>query len=262
MRTGVASCLVLAAVAGLAPARAEQVTIQAVNPPAASSGAFGGELQNSYIPASAFTPSTSDYSYTGQFGLDRRPLVDEFQSWSAPLGLPSGAVVEEIRVLVADDDAVEDISFKLEFRTQSPDGSPGCDGSFFYGAWTGTSAGISGRGIITAAPATPLMIQNLGPLICPTDTYNLHGIEVELTSLSHILYGAVVVWRRSVSPAPGAANFNDVPTDHPFFQFVEALAASGITVGCGGGNFCPDTALTRGQMAVFLSKALGLHWPR
>jgi hypothetical protein len=38
-------------------------------------------------------------------------------------------------------------------------------------------------------------------------------------------------------------------------------AASGIPVGCGGGNFCPDSAITRGQMAVFLSKALGLHRP-
>jgi hypothetical protein len=67
-------------------------------------------------------------------------------------------------------------------------------------------------------------------------------------------------WHRSVSPAPAVATFNDVPTGHPFFQFVEALAASGITGGCGNGNYCPDAPLTRGQMAVFLSKALGLHF--
>src|SRR5690349_11020441 len=64
----------------------------------------------------------------------------------------------------------------------------------------------------------------------------------------------------TVSPAPGVATFNDVPTNHPFFQYVEALASSGITAGCGNGNFCPDQPLTRGQMAVFLSKALGLNW--
>jgi hypothetical protein len=52
-----------------------------------------------------------------------------------------------------------------------------------------------------------------------------------------------------------------VPTNDSAFQFVEALVASGITVGCGGGNYCPDAPLTRRQMAVFLSKALGLHWP-
>jgi hypothetical protein len=52
-----------------------------------------------------------------------------------------------------------------------------------------------------------------------------------------------------------------VPTGHNFFQFIEALAASGITGGCGNGNYCPDNAVTRGQMAVFLAKALGLQFP-
>jgi hypothetical protein len=69
-----------------------------------------------------------------------------------------------------------------------------------------------------------------------------------------------VYYTLQVSPAPSVATFSDVPTGHPFFQVVEALAASGITVGCGGGNFCPDAPLTRGQMAVFLSVVLGLHF--
>ena len=70
-----------------------------------------------------------------------------------------------------------------------------------------------------------------------------------------------VGYQRVVSPAPATATFNDVPTTDPAFQFVEALVASGVTAGCGGGNYCPDAPLTRRQMAVFLSKALGLHWP-
>ena len=61
-----------------------------------------------------------------------------------------------------------------------------------------------------------------------------------------------------VSAAPATATFLDVPASNPFFQFVEALAASGITAGCGGGNYCPNNPVTRGQMAVFLAKALGL----
>jgi len=67
-------------------------------------------------------------------------------------------------------------------------------------------------------------------------------------------------WKRSVSPAPATASFTDVPTDHQFFQFIEALKASGITGGCGPGIYCPDAPVTRGQMATFLAKALGLHW--
>jgi hypothetical protein len=37
---------------------------------------------------------------------------------------------------------------------------------------------------------------------------------------------------------------------------VSALAAEGITGGCGGGNYCPGNAVTRAQMAIFLLKTL------
>jgi len=75
------------------------------------------------------------------------------------------------------------------------------------------------------------------------------------------LLGAYIGYKLQVSPAPGVATFSDVPTTSPQFKFVEALVAAGITAGCGGGNYCPDQPITRGQMAVFLASALGLHWP-
>ena len=70
-----------------------------------------------------------------------------------------------------------------------------------------------------------------------------------------------VVWTRQVSPPPATATFNDVPTNHRFFQFVEALAESGhhgVAAMPRPRSFCPDVATTRGQMAAFLAKALGL----
>ena len=70
-----------------------------------------------------------------------------------------------------------------------------------------------------------------------------------------------VIYRLRVSPAPAVAPFGDVPTSHAAFRFVEAMAASGLTGGCGGGNFCPDAPLTRAQMAIVLATALGLHFP-
>ena len=69
-----------------------------------------------------------------------------------------------------------------------------------------------------------------------------------------------VTFSRELSPAPVEATFDDVPTSDPAFQHIEALAASGITGGCGNDNYCPDNPVTRRQMAVFLAKALGLHW--
>jgi hypothetical protein len=49
--------------------------------------------------------------------------------------------------------------------------------------------------------------------------------------------------------------FADVPPTHPFYSFIEKVAALQITGGCGGGNYCPDSVVTRGQMAVFLLRA-------
>ena len=49
--------------------------------------------------------------------------------------------------------------------------------------------------------------------------------------------------------------FSDVPPSHHFWQFVEAIAAAGITGGCGGTGFCPDASATRQEMAVFLLAA-------
>ena len=36
------------------------------------------------------------------------------------------------------------------------------------------------------------------------------------------------------------------------------LCPVAIAVGCGGGNFCPDVAVSRGQMSVFLATTFGL----
>ena len=54
-----------------------------------------------------------------------------------------------------------------------------------------------------------------------------------------------------------AVDFNDVPSTHLFYTEISKLYARGITVGCGGGNYCPDDAVTREQMAAFIIRALG-----
>jgi Carboxypeptidase regulatory-like domain/S-layer homology domain len=52
--------------------------------------------------------------------------------------------------------------------------------------------------------------------------------------------------------------FPDVACPSLFADWIEQLAAEGITAGCGGGNYCPNNPNTRGQMAVFLTKTFGL----
>lgn len=60
--------------------------------------------------------------------------------------------------------------------------------------------------------------------------------------------------------ATGSTDFVD--DDSSIFEAeIEKLAAAGITRGCNpaaNDRFCPDSIVTRGQMAAFLSRALGL----
>jgi hypothetical protein len=61
-------------------------------------------------------------------------------------------------------------------------------------------------------------------------------------------------------PATGTV-FNDVPAGAFAAAWIEALAAAGITSGCGNGNFCPSVAVTREQMAVLLLRGkYGTSW--
>jgi S-layer homology domain len=65
-----------------------------------------------------------------------------------------------------------------------------------------------------------------------------------------------------VPPPCTGTVFGDVPcTGGIFDRWIEDLAARGITAGCGGGNYCPASAVTRAQMAVFLVTTFSLPLP-
>ncbi|PWB69929.1 MAG: hypothetical protein C3F07_18190 [Anaerolineales bacterium] len=60
------------------------------------------------------------------------------------------------------------------------------------------------------------------------------------------------------NPPAATGVFTDVPIGYWADKWIEQLAAEGITGGCGGSNYCPDTPVTRAQMAVFLVKTFNL----
>jgi hypothetical protein len=58
------------------------------------------------------------------------------------------------------------------------------------------------------------------------------------------------------APAPAEGGLlADVTVSTPFARWIERLALEGITLGCGGGSFCPAAPVTRGEMAPFLVRA-------
>jgi hypothetical protein len=48
--------------------------------------------------------------------------------------------------------------------------------------------------------------------------------------------------------------FADVPDSNLYRNDIDALVDSGVTSGCGGGNYCPSANGTRERMAAFLNR--------
>ena len=58
--------------------------------------------------------------------------------------------------------------------------------------------------------------------------------------------------------AGGSTGFTDVPTSYWAAAWIKQLVAEGITSGCGSGTYCPESPVTRAQMAVFLVRTFNL----
>jgi hypothetical protein len=220
-------------------------------PPADDSDNYGTLTTSAlWLPASQFNPHDTGVTYirTGGAGAGATARTGGTGQFWAPVNLPTGAVVTRVEIHHFDNLAAQtgfhcltrylvDNQYNLqETCILFPAGTPGI-----------TTFGF--------APAAAIAtIDNRNP-------YVVH-VFVDSNSPTYHFWGVRVVYRLNISAAPATATFpTDVPTTHPLFRFVEALAASGITGGCGPGQFCPDSPLTRGQMAVFLATALGLHFP-
>lgn len=62
-------------------------------------------------------------------------------------------------------------------------------------------------------------------------------------------------------PVATGTLFGDVPGSYWAVNWIEQLAAEGITLGCGSGNYCPEAIVPRDQMGVFLVRAFNLMNP-
>lgn len=67
--------------------------------------------------------------------------------------------------------------------------------------------------------------------------------------------GASLVGRDKTCASFAYHTFLDVPFDHPFWAFIEAVEDQLVTSGCVAGFFCPEDTTSRAQMALFLLRA-------
>lgn len=214
------------------------------------------------ISGLVFRPASSSTTYSGDADTGRWVTFGPDSLWAPVTEIPNGALLMAVEFHIQDTDGAANFTGKLcRHWTESATGlNPASDCPISI-----ASSGTGNTRLVDTPGAPGLFISyrfnvnNAGPV--ETVSYTLSGSWGTSTNGGIRLRQAVLFWKRQVSPPPMLATFADVPVGHPQRQFVEALAASGITGGCGAGLYCPDQPVTRGQMAVFLSAALGLHWP-
>ena len=225
--------------------------------------AFGLTVYNKLqIHASAFTTRCGDtnYRYGGNGYIYATDIpCDNLYAFWAPIQLPSGALIKWFDFYYYDTDADNDLRAIMHAYTGS---DPAYDNPSYSQLGLVSSSGNSGYGYEFLAMNHTVnndVRYNGGAQLAAIVAYP--GTDATILTNKLRFKAVDIWWQRQISPAPATATFSDVPTDYWAFEGIEALAASGITTGCGGSNFCPDDNVTRAQMAIFLARALGLHWP-
>jgi sugar lactone lactonase YvrE len=116
------------------------------------------------------------------------------------------------------------------------------------------------------------------PGACPWSAVNNTPSLITITSASSGMGNGMLTYSVGMNSAPTprsgtisingvtftvlqGAMFDDVPIGHPFYEFIGKLSARGITLGCDSNNYCPDSNVTREQMAIFVERALGTFTP-
>lgn len=218
---------------------------------------FGPDGTVTVLGASSFVPrGGAIQGYSGPGYIYRAGGTDS--AFWAPVLLPNGVLLTDLCVWYYNTSAsgilAEWGAYGLGVTTQPPIYREFSE--FFL---------VPAGGYATTCIAPNTVVRSLADLdedgFTEWATYRV-GIGFSETDDTQQIGGVFLRWTRRVSPAPGAATFNDVPLDDPAFQFIEAFSRANITAGCSAAPplFCPDASVTRRQMAVFFARALGLHW--
>jgi hypothetical protein len=73
------------------------------------------------------------------------------------------------------------------------------------------------------------------------------GVATELGSMDHISKGIAFI-----PPVSAPVSFSDVQVDHWAHPSVEKLSTASLATACDDGNYCPDTFVSRAELAMFL----------
>jgi len=85
---------------------------------------------------------------------------------------------------------------------------------------------------------------------CPDQTIN-QGQMAKFMIIGWMQYNGLTSFTYSQTPY-----FTDVPSTDIFFSYIQKMMDMGFWTGCGGGQYCETSAVTRAQMAPMVERAL------
>ena len=226
-------CVVFVGPAALLEAQDAPFRKLFVLPSAIASEDYGvQDVSYTVIPATDFRPfdSATGYAVTGSGGVNR--TGGGTANFAHAINLPAGAILVDMTTYLSDTNATSDVrtDLFLSWRATDTGASPGFG---YYSSATAQSSGMPGDTAIVS-PWNATLPARFDVLFNGTldDVAWMVVVALNTTDNTNSFSAVRLKWKRQVSPAPGTARYTDVPTTHPFFQYVEALAAAGITSGC------------------------------
>ena len=178
------------------------------------------------IGAAELLPRNSTMTYVTDVSPAGRYATSSGADFQATPHIPGGALLTYLEFDFCDTSSVESMSLDLS----------DCDylGICNYPPMASivTPVNTGACGVYYWTDLTPLNYT-----VNNTSRRLLLEVQTGSGGIDKTFYGAVIGYKLQVSQAPGTPTFNDVPVADFGFQYIEALAASGITGGCGSNNF-------------------------
>jgi len=203
---------------------------------------FGAYYQNTWVPAADFVPNgNGPYYFHGAY---RYRASGSAATTVAPVRLPSGAHLYRAQLFYYDNSSMYYATATL-YRYQYNNTSTLLD---------------SCSGSTSATPGYTACI--MYPNVTIQNGDSVYQLRVQLTGVtSHLRFmGVRLYWKRQIRTGLSHP-FTDIGHLPQLWQdSIAALRASGITSGTTATTYSPDANVTRGQMAVFFARALGLYW--
>ena len=218
----------------------------------------------STVQISGYLNSTANTTFTLDFYANPAcsPRPQAFAQATIPIGsaqvttdgscnvdfsITLSAVIDPASVVTATatapDGSTSELSQRFPF-TIAPISGPAAGGTGVTIQGTDFQAGATVT--IGGSPATGVVVNSATQISATTPALS-PGTRNDITVTNPDATSGTI-------PGGFVADFLDVPEDHPFYPYVTTLVANGVTAGCGGGNYCVTSSITRAQMAVFLLK--------